>query len=149
MSAVPAPAVVVDNSFVVALVLPEVHTTLAQARLFGWDRLGTVRLAPALLAVEAASVCRKHRVSGQIPDDVTALNVLSTILSAVTVVAGDHLLAERAFEIATVIGAPRAYDALYVALAEREGCELWTGDLRLWNAAKPYFAFVRYAGEPV
>ena len=42
-------------------------------------------------------------------------------------------LADRAFTIAHQ-HQQRAYDCLYVALAEREGSELWTGDERLYNA---------------
>src|SRR5262249_15278438 len=34
------------------------------------------------------------------------------------------------------------YDSLYVALAERESCELVTGDLRLCNSLKDQFPFI-------
>src|SRR5436190_8377763 len=34
------------------------------------------------------------------------------------------------------------YDCLYVALAEREGCELVTSDVRLLNSLKPTFPFL-------
>jgi predicted nucleic acid-binding protein len=34
------------------------------------------------------------------------------------------------------------YDCLYVALAEREGCELVTADVRLLSNLKPTFPFI-------
>ena len=50
-------------------------------------------------------------------------------------------LLPRAYSIALAarIG---VYDCLYVALAEREGCELVTSDLRLLNTLKPTFPFI-------
>lgn len=146
----PSPArVVVDNSFAMAWVLIERYTQAADARLLAWVQAGVARLAPALLASEAASTCRKHRLSGQLADEATARRALTTVLSAVTIVPDDALLAQRALEVSGLIGAPRAYDSTYVALAEREACELWTGDRRLHNAARRRFPFVRWVGEPV
>jgi predicted nucleic acid-binding protein len=43
-------------------------------------------------------------------------------------------LVSRAFELRANVG---AYDACYVALAERLGCELITADTRLANATGP------------
>ena len=34
------------------------------------------------------------------------------------------------------------YDCLYVALAEREHCELVTADARLLNNLRPHFPFI-------
>ena len=48
------------------------------------------------------------------------------------------LLAERAFAMAQP-HQQRAYDCLYVALAERDGVELWTGDERLYNALHVHY----------
>ena len=50
-------------------------------------------------------------------------------------------LLPRAYAIASAarIG---VYDCLYIALAEREGCELVTSDQRLLNALKPTFPFI-------
>jgi predicted nucleic acid-binding protein len=40
-----------------------------------------------------------------------------------------------------------AYDCMYAVLAEREGCEFWTGDERFWNVARSSFPWVRWVGE--
>jgi predicted nucleic acid-binding protein len=49
----------------------------------------------------------------------------------------------RSFEIAAQFNL-RAYDCIYVALAERKGLEFWTGDERLYNALHATFPFVRW-----
>jgi predicted nucleic acid-binding protein len=41
----------------------------------------------------------------------------------------------------------RAYDCLYVALAERNGIELWTGDERLYNALHAQHALVQWIAD--
>ena len=50
-------------------------------------------------------------------------------------------LTPRAIQISTKaqIG---VYDCLYVALAEREGCEMVTADSRLFNNLKPSYPFI-------
>lgn len=146
---IPARAVVVDASLAMAWVLQEAHTTPARARLLQWERAGVTRLAPALFAAETASACRRHLAGGLLPDLAAAGRALAGVLVAVTIQPDDGLLAQRALEIATAIGAGRAYDSLYVAFAERLGLELWTGDQRLYNAAHSIFPRVRWVGEPL
>ena len=41
----------------------------------------------------------------------------------------------------------QAYDCLYVALAERDGVELWTGDERLYNALHTQHPLVRWIAD--
>jgi predicted nucleic acid-binding protein len=52
----------------------------------------------------------------------------------------------RALSIATQarIG---VYDCLYVALAERENCELVTADTRLLNSLQPTYPFITSLGS--
>jgi len=40
-----------------------------------------------------------------------------------------------------------AYDAAYLALAEAEGCELWTGDRPFYEAVKGELPWVRWIGD--
>jgi predicted nucleic acid-binding protein len=42
-----------------------------------------------------------------------------------------------------------AYDAAYLALAESEGCELWTGDRPFYQAVKDEFPRVNWIGNYV
>ena len=40
-----------------------------------------------------------------------------------------------------------AYDAAYVALAEAEKCDLWTGDRAFYQAVKGKLALVKWIGD--
>jgi len=42
-----------------------------------------------------------------------------------------------------------AYDAAYLALAESEGCELWTGDRPFYQAVKSRLPLVKWIGDYV
>jgi predicted nucleic acid-binding protein len=53
----------------------------------------------------------------------------------------------RALELAGQYNLPAAYDVHYLALAEREGCELWTADTRLWNSKKGKCSGVRWMSD--
>lgn len=55
--------------------------------------------------------------------------------------------AARAMEIADTAEQQTPYDACYLALAEREGCEYWTDDERLARAAQPHFSQVKHLSE--
>ena len=55
-------------------------------------------------------------------------------------------LALRALEIACRHN-QAAHDTLYVALAEQENMELWTGDRRLFNALNVHYSFLRWLGD--
>jgi predicted nucleic acid-binding protein len=129
------------------LLLPEVHSAPARSRFNRWNVTGVRCIAPALYAAEAASALRRQINTGRLTLPVAA-HGLGFLMSAVSVRAEDHLLALRALEIACSIGAGRAYDSMYAALAERVACELWTGDQRFYNAARRVLPFVRWAGEP-
>jgi predicted nucleic acid-binding protein len=51
------------------------------------------------------------------------------------------LLLPRAYEISSQTR-QGVYDCLYVALAERERCELLTADQKLLNTLQPLFPFI-------
>ena len=51
-------------------------------------------------------------------------------------------LTQRAIEISSQMRVG-AYDCLYVALAEREGCELVTADDKLVKNLQPTFPFIK------
>jgi predicted nucleic acid-binding protein len=59
----------------------------------------------------------------------------------------DAALSLRALELAQQFRLPATYDAHYLALAEREACDYWTADERLWNGVKQELAWVRWLGS--
>ena len=55
----------------------------------------------------------------------------------------------RALELAGKLGQSKAYDAFYLALAEKLGVEFWTADERLFNRCKKdlKLSWVHWIGE--
>ena len=96
-------------------------------------------LAPDVFPVEVAHGLAKAERRGVIPQG-DADRLLTNVLS--TPQFHPYLpLLKRALDIASLarIG---VYDCLYVALAEREGCELLTADDGLVRTLRPTFAFI-------
>ena len=58
----------------------------------------------------------------------------------------DQQQRQRAFEWTVRLKRAAAYDSFYLAAAETLGCELWTADRRLVNAANQ--PWVKYALAP-
>jgi predicted nucleic acid-binding protein len=139
--------VVVDTSLAVPWVLPEVTTPGAVALLARWQRDAVERLAPTLFVSEVNGAHIRRRRRNEITAGDAAL-ASTELLRAVRLSPDDARLAPRALTIADQLGAS-PYDALYAALAEREGCELWTGDKRFFNAAHGRYPWVRWVGEPL
>ena len=58
----------------------------------------------------------------------------------------DYPLIQRAFRLSCQLDRPNVYDAVYLALAERERCDLWTADLRFVHVAAQSYPFIRSLG---
>jgi predicted nucleic acid-binding protein len=129
---------VLDASIALKWVLVEPDT--AKARELRSDfRIAVHELiAPESFALEIAHGLTKAQRRGMIPD---AWRFWTDLMSTVPSLFATQPLTPRAIQIATNarIG---VYDCLYVALAEREGCELITADLRLLNSLKSKFPFI-------
>jgi predicted nucleic acid-binding protein len=131
---------VLDCNVAVKWVLVEASTD--KARLLRGEFQNGIHelLAPDLFPVEVAhglAKAERRRIISQGDADKLLTNVLSTPPRL-------HLylpLLKRALDIASQarIG---VYDCLYIALAEREGCELVTADHRLIRALQPTFPFI-------
>jgi predicted nucleic acid-binding protein len=95
-------------------------------------------IAPDVFGLESAHALAKLERRGLIPDSET---LWFDLMVDAPVLHPSLPLMQRALVIARKarIG---VYDCLYVALAEREGCELITADKRLMNALKQDFPFI-------
>jgi predicted nucleic acid-binding protein len=118
-----------DASLLVDLMIPTTATRVV--RLWReWLNHEIEFLAPTLVFSEVASALRRLRSQGEITPD-EALAGYDAFLNLGFSPVSDKELARRAWELADLLGLRRPYDMFYVALAEREGCELWTTDKAL------------------
>jgi predicted nucleic acid-binding protein len=97
-------------------------------------------LAPSIFPAEAASALTKSERQKLIPIGRARL-LLDDILSDLPQIYPFEPLLRRATDLSSQTRAG-LYDCLYVALAEREGCELITADERLLNSLGRPFPFV-------
>ena len=97
-------------------------------------------LAPDVFPVEIAHALSRAERRGLI-QSVDGSRYLSDLLAYLPRLHPSLTLLPRAYEISTQarIG---VYDCLYVALAEREGCDLLTADARLVNSLQPVYSFI-------
>ena len=137
--------VVVDTNIVIKWVLKESDSSKARALLAEWINKGTTIIAPALLAYEVANVLHQNVRKGQISLEEAKKALKEVLLSELELdFLQDAALSMRAIELAHNFGLPATYDLHYVALAEREGCELWTADTKMGRAVRGKLAWVRW-----
>jgi predicted nucleic acid-binding protein len=140
--------IVVDASIVIKWAIKEENTDLALALLADWTENGTIILAPALLSYEVTNVFhqRIRREAYPFEDARKALEEIIYELIAFDFAStpASHI---RAIQLSQQFGLPAAYDALYLALAESNHCELWTADKRMWNSIRGKLAWVRWLGD--
>jgi predicted nucleic acid-binding protein len=146
---------VVDCSVVVKWKIPtEDHAAAAAALLGDWEHQVIDVVVPNHFPSEVISAFLRASRRGRLTTD-EAREAVRDLLALPFVLCDVTALADRAFTIAHQ-HQQRAYDCLYVALAEREGSELWTGDERLYNALHAQHPLVRWivdyqprwSGEP-
>jgi len=108
-----------------------------------WIADRTEIVVPSLLRYEVTNaVYRSARQ--ELFSETTAIGIIQS-LDLLPVRFIDNIdLNVAAFEIAKELDLPAAYDAHYLALAQRERAVLFTADRRLVRAALPRFSFVRY-----
>jgi len=140
--------VVVDTSIAIKWVLQESDSEIAETMLIEWSSNGVVILAPALLTYEVTNALYKKARKGEITFETAKEALTKVLLSGVALnFSQDSNLGRRAIELARQFGLTASYDAHYLALAEREGCELWTADKRMWNSIRGKLTWVRWIGD--
>jgi len=136
--------VVVDASVALKWVIEEPDSDKAIALLNEWDESSTTMLAPSLLAYEVTNILYQNVRKDEI-SRTKAATALKDILSAGIEfdLSEDAELSLQALQFAFDFSLKAAYDPQYLALAEREDCELWTADTKLWRAVQKTFPRVR------
>ncbi len=138
--------VVLDAGVYIANVLPETLSGEAKGLIAQLQAARTVFHAPTLIRFEMVAVARKavyqKRVTPQ--EGLTARDVF---LNFPITLHFDEVLLKRAYELATTYNRPTAYDAQYLALAERLNCDFWTADERLFNAVSSQLPTIKWLGN--
>jgi predicted nucleic acid-binding protein len=125
----------VDASLVLILLLPDERREFVRALWARWQAEGMTLLGPPLLFAEVPSVLRAavffDRLGPEEGDE-----AFETFCAMGIAVSRRPDLHRLAWELAKQHRRPRVYDSFYLAVAQAEGCELWTGDRRLVNAVR-------------
>lgn len=141
---------VIDANLLAAVVLPLPYSDQATQRMTVWNQAGFDLLAPVLLEYEIAAILRKAVVAQWLTTDL-AVEAIDKILALnVRCLTPTAHLHKRALHWADRLGHSKAYDAHYLALAEREAMEFWTADRRLAKGAQQAGAYwVHWIGEEI
>jgi predicted nucleic acid-binding protein len=133
--------IVVDASVVAKWLLVEPHTDRARALYRGCLRGGEQIIAPHLLPFEIANILRQRMRRAGLPLAEAQRLMAQFHTFTVTLVEPPDLY-DRALSLAEAHVLPAAYDAHYLALAERYACTLWTDDQRLLRLVGSALSFV-------
>lgn len=131
---------IVDTSIAVKLVLPEADSLKAISLFDDFAQSTHDLFAPDLFPTEVANVLTMAERSGKLQSGEALAGFWNIMRISPTLHTATPLL-PRAIEIAQQFR-QSVYDSLYVALAEREGCELVTADDKLIRAVQPTMPFV-------
>jgi predicted nucleic acid-binding protein len=106
-----------------------------------WHEAEFLIVAPTLIHYEVSNALRRYVVHGELlPKE--AAEALDAALQLGITLQGDAALHRRARALAEHLELATAYDAHYLALAERLGAEFWTADQRLVGAVSAALPWV-------
>lgn len=139
-------SICVDASIVVPLVTRAHQGSSTAERWQAWHEAGRLLAAPTLLYYEVANALRRY-VTHQVLEPEEASDALDAALGLDIHLVGDAELHRRALAWAQRCSLAATYDAHYLAVAERLGAELWTGDRRLYLAVHSTLPWVHLVEE--
>jgi predicted nucleic acid-binding protein len=131
---------VLDSSVALKVVLPEADSARAIRLLDEYANSIHALVAPDLFSPEVANALVVAEWQGRIKKGEAVQLLHDLELNAPVFVATNPLLL-RGMEIALTTR-HAVYDCVYVALAEREGCELVTADDKLVKSLQSKFPFI-------
>ena len=138
--------VCVDASLALLWLLPAQRTGQAVDLLEQWTRDGTDLIGPPLFDAEVTSAIRMNVYMKRLIPEEGEEAYESYAALGVEIVSPPGL-SRYAWELAKEYNLPRTYDMQYLALAELEGCEFWTGDRKLINALQDKAKRIKWIGE--
>ncbi|MEP7288713.1 MAG: type II toxin-antitoxin system VapC family toxin [Chloroflexota bacterium] len=138
--------VVLDSGILIARVYVETLTAEATSLLMQLKDAQTQLNAPTLMRYELIAVSRKAVYQARVTAE-EGLIARDQLLSYPVTLHFDDALLKRGYELAEKFNRPTAYDAQYLALAERLSCDFWTADERMFNAVNSKFSTIRWLGH--
>ena len=135
-------ALCIDASVAVKTLFAEIDSDKAESLLQGAADAGHRLIAPAHFPVEVTSAVYKRVRSGHLTIDEAVVRI-SRLADMPVELVNPHGLREPALAIAAAANMKWVHDAFYVALAEMQGCELWTADEQLYAAVRAAHPNVR------
>lgn len=139
-------AVCVDASVIIKLLIAEADSPQARALWNQWITEEQTAIAPYHLAYETASVIRNHVYRHDLTPQEGEIAV-DTFHNLRIVLLHPQQLLRSAWGFAGRFNRPNMYDCYYLALAQSQGCELWTADQRLYNAVRQELSWVKWLGD--
>jgi predicted nucleic acid-binding protein len=140
---------VVDANLTVALVLSTPYSAQAQVLWELWSVEAVDVYAPDLWAYEVTSALRKAISLTGMPLSEAEARLETLTRLGVQLVPPTLELNRLALRWAERLGQTVAYDAHYLALAEKLGCDFWTADRRLVQSAGAEVSWVHGIDEIV
>jgi predicted nucleic acid-binding protein len=98
------------------------------------------------MATEVLSVLR-GRVRRGVMTHAEAEGLVASFLSLPITLIGDAYTLRRAWQLATELGLPTVYDAVYLAVAIAHDAPYWTADSAFYERAKDAYPSVRLLGD--
>ena len=135
--------VVIDANIALKWVLDEDDSNIAIALLAEWKREKTVVLAPSLLIYEVSNILHREIRAKKMSNDIAQRGINMILRTVVVASPNEPALYLRAMALSERFGLPAAYDTQYLALAEREECELWTEDTKLRRTVQNEFEWIK------
>jgi len=132
----------VDASFVLKLLLDEPDSPHAVEQWSEWITTDCEIVAPFHLVFEVVSVLRNN-VYRKVITPESGDKALAAFLAQDVLLLHPDRLIEQSWLLAVRFNRPTVYDATYLALGELLGCEVWTADRRLYNAAGAALPWLR------
>jgi len=127
--------IVIDANIGISLVVPLSYSPWTIQRIEEWRQIRARIVVPALWRYEVLSGLRKAMSAGLLSEERARLSIGQLGALAFEELALSWKASALVLDWAGRIGQVVAYDAVYLALAEQLGAELWTADRRLVQAA--------------
>lgn len=142
------PNIVIDANIAVRVILPIEGKSDVLECLVTWHRSLSKIFAPELLISETVSVIRRGIFDRWITEEEGQVALEDLYRLGVEIIPSDAGICQAALAWAGRLGQSKAYDGFYLAVAERQGAELWTADEKLVNRGKQLnLSWIRWIDE--